>query len=241
MLEEKEEPGFLTGLKIPAPWAAGKTVETVHPVRDNYKFKETVHIPGARCLYLRFDSRCSSQYDYDKVSWGRAINSTLGEACKETGAALMPLLKGCRSEDPRGQPRWCHGLAPLSGALKKCFNGLDLPSCHSAVSLVSLQLVIYAGPNTNSRKVAEYGGNTLGYGSRSVLGTGWPKDLVKVPNGPFLSVLMKFQLKGKKKPLALQVQKNRFPGSWAEGNALSRFPSVFCNNKTRRVSFPWLV
>ena len=42
-------------------------METVHPVRDNYKFKETVHIPGARCLYLRFDSRCSSQYDYDKV------------------------------------------------------------------------------------------------------------------------------------------------------------------------------
>ncbi|XP_046872567.1 probable E3 ubiquitin-protein ligase HECTD4 isoform X1 [Hypomesus transpacificus] len=107
ILEEREEPGFLTGLKIPAPWAAGKTVETVHPVRDNYKFKETVHIPGARCLYLRFDSRCSSQYDYDK-------------------------------------------------------------------------LVIYAGPNTNSRKVTEYGGNTLGYGSRSVLGTGWPKDLVKV-------------------------------------------------------------
>ena len=40
--------------------------------------------------------------------------------------------------------------------------------------------MIYAGPNTNSRKVTEYGGNTLGYGSRSVLGTGWPKDLVKV-------------------------------------------------------------
>nr|XP_014344074.1 PREDICTED: probable E3 ubiquitin-protein ligase HECTD4 [Latimeria chalumnae] len=68
LLEEREEPGFLTGLKIPAPWAAGKTVETVHPVRDNYKFKETVHIPGARCLYLRFDSRCSSQYDYDKYN-----------------------------------------------------------------------------------------------------------------------------------------------------------------------------
>ncbi|TRY90504.1 hypothetical protein DNTS_002641, partial [Danionella cerebrum] len=107
ILEEREEPGFLTGLKIPAPWAAGKTVESVHPVRDNYKFKDTVHIPGARCLYLRFDPRCSSQYDYDK-------------------------------------------------------------------------LVIYAGPNTNSRKVSEYGGNTMGYGSRSVLGTGWPKDLVKV-------------------------------------------------------------
>ena len=67
-LEDKEEQGFLAGLKIPAPWATGKTIETIHPVRDNYKFKETVHIPGARCLYLRFDPRCTSQYDYDKVS-----------------------------------------------------------------------------------------------------------------------------------------------------------------------------
>ncbi|XP_022104608.1 probable E3 ubiquitin-protein ligase HECTD4 isoform X2 [Acanthaster planci] len=99
--------GFLAGLKIPAPWATGKTVECIHPVRDNYKFRETVHIPGARCLYLRFDPRCASQYDYDKV-------------------------------------------------------------------------IVYAGPNSSSRKVAEYGGNTYGFGSRSVLGSGWPKDLVKV-------------------------------------------------------------
>lgn len=74
ILDEREEPGFLTGLKIPAPWAAGKTVETIHPVRDNYKFKETVHIPGARCLYLRFDPRCSSQYDYDKVPISINVN-----------------------------------------------------------------------------------------------------------------------------------------------------------------------
>lgn len=137
ILDEREEPGFLTGLKIPAPWAAGKTVETVHPVRDNYKFKETVHIPGARCLYLRFDSRCSSQYDYDKV----------------------------RPPPPS---------APVS-SLAKALDGNSLLN----ISLI-FQLVIYAGPNTNSRKVTEYGGNTLGYGSRSVLGTGWPKDLVKV-------------------------------------------------------------
>ncbi|XP_038054835.1 probable E3 ubiquitin-protein ligase HECTD4 isoform X2 [Patiria miniata] len=104
---ETPDPGFLAGLKIPAPWATGKTVECIHPVRDNYKFRETVHIPGARCLYLRFDPRCASQYDYDKV-------------------------------------------------------------------------IVYAGPNSSSRKVAEYGGNTFGFGSRSVLGSGWPKDLVKV-------------------------------------------------------------
>jgi len=66
-LKEKEEEGFLAGLKIPAPWSSGKSVESIHPVRDNYKLKETVHIPGARCLYLRFDTRCASQYDYDKV------------------------------------------------------------------------------------------------------------------------------------------------------------------------------
>ncbi len=67
-LEEREEQGFLAGLKIPCPWATGKSIESIHPVRDNYKYKETVHIPGARCLFLRFDPRCSSQYDYDKVN-----------------------------------------------------------------------------------------------------------------------------------------------------------------------------
>lgn len=64
---DPKEGDLLDGLKIPAPWARGSTVESIHPVRDNYKFKETVHIPGARCLFLRFDPRCSSQYDYDKV------------------------------------------------------------------------------------------------------------------------------------------------------------------------------
>uniref|UniRef100_T1J2Q6 HECT domain-containing protein n=1 Tax=Strigamia maritima TaxID=126957 RepID=T1J2Q6_STRMM len=106
-IDHVEEAGFLSGLKVPAPWATGRTVESIHPVRDNYKFKEVVQIPGARCLYLRFDPRCSSQYDYDKLS-------------------------------------------------------------------------VYAGPNTNSKKITEYGGNTMGFGSRSVLGSGWPKDLVKI-------------------------------------------------------------
>ena len=38
--------------------------------------------------------------------------------------------------------------------------------------------VMYLG--TGNRKVGEYGGNTLGYGSKSVLGSGWPKDVIKV-------------------------------------------------------------
>ena len=95
------------GIKIPAPWATGRLVETIHPVRDNYKFKEIVSFPGAKHLYLKFDPRCSSQYDYDKV-------------------------------------------------------------------------VVYSGDSPSAPRVAEYGGNTHGFGSRSVLGKGWPKDLVKV-------------------------------------------------------------
>ena len=49
------------------------------------------------------------------------------------------------------------------------------------VMLVAFQLILYAGANTSAKKVAEYGGNVHGFGSRSVLGAGWPKDLVKVP------------------------------------------------------------
>ena len=63
--------------------------------------------PGARNLFLKFDPRCASQYDYDKV-------------------------------------------------------------------------IIYAGDSLKASKVAEYGGNTYGYGSRSVLGGGWPSQSVKV-------------------------------------------------------------
>ncbi len=94
-------------VRVPSPWALGRTIETIHPVRDNYKFKETVTFPGAKNLYLKFDPRSSSQYDYDKV-------------------------------------------------------------------------IVYAGSNASCPKVTEYGGNTHGAGSRTVLGKGWPKDLVKV-------------------------------------------------------------
>ncbi|XP_048467693.1 probable E3 ubiquitin-protein ligase HECTD4 [Rhincodon typus] len=112
MLEEKEEPGFLTGLKIPAPWAAGKTVETVHPVRDNYKFKETVHIPGARCLYLRFDTRCSSQYDYDKhlidiCQWQVEANGALSPALTPSPSPLPLTI-----EEDQEFTYPCDALAP---------------------------------------------------------------------------------------------------------------------------------
>ena len=57
-----------TNLTVPAPWVSGRLIETIHLFRNNYKFKWTVSFPGACHLYLKFDPRCSSQYNYDKVS-----------------------------------------------------------------------------------------------------------------------------------------------------------------------------
>uniref|UniRef100_A0A1X7UQ08 HECT domain-containing protein n=1 Tax=Amphimedon queenslandica TaxID=400682 RepID=A0A1X7UQ08_AMPQE len=104
---------------IPTPWSSGRLIETVHPVRDNYKFKETVSFPRAKHLYLKFDPRSSSQYDYDKVQ-------------------------------------------------------------------------VFAGSSPSCPKVVEYGGNTHGFGSRSVLGKGWPKDIVKVDGD---TVTITFEMK----------------------------------------------
>ena len=58
---------LLSNLQIPCPWSNPRTVESIHPVRDDYKLCKTVKLPGAKCLYLRFDPRCATQYEYDKV------------------------------------------------------------------------------------------------------------------------------------------------------------------------------
>ena len=47
---------------------------------------------------------------------------------------------------------------------------------------------MYSGDSPSAPRVAEYGGNTHGFGSRGVLGKGWPKDLVKVRTCIILSL-----------------------------------------------------
>ena len=63
----EKSPYYFSSIKIPTPWSAGRVIESCHPLRDNFKFKETIKIPGARFIFLKFDERCSSQYDYDKL------------------------------------------------------------------------------------------------------------------------------------------------------------------------------
>lgn len=85
-----------------------KVLESIHPLRDDYKFRESATIPGSKYLYLRFDHRCSTQLaDSDIV-------------------------------------------------------------------------MIYSGRGANQKKVAEYGGNMHGFGSRPIGGLAWPKELIRI-------------------------------------------------------------
>ena len=52
---------------VPKPWLGPLTVASMHPVCDEYKTQRTVSLFGAKMLYLKFDERCATQYDYDKV------------------------------------------------------------------------------------------------------------------------------------------------------------------------------
>ena len=55
-------------IQKPFPFQYQKTCESPHPVRDSCKMKDTVIFTGARKLCLKFDARCATQYDYDKLT-----------------------------------------------------------------------------------------------------------------------------------------------------------------------------
>ena len=70
---EKDEVTGVTSAAVPSPWFSPRMVESPHPVRDDFQFCKTVVLPGASCLYLKFDPRCATQYEYDKVRHGPEI------------------------------------------------------------------------------------------------------------------------------------------------------------------------
>lgn len=53
-------------------------------------------------------------------------------------------------------------------------------------------MIVYAGKFTTCRKVAEFGGNSCGVGSRGVVRLGWPKEPLKVEGE---AVTFSFQVK----------------------------------------------
>ena len=62
-------------MSIPKPWLGARTVASMHPVCDEYKLQKTITFFGAKALYVKFDERCATQYDYDKV--GNTIHMIL--------------------------------------------------------------------------------------------------------------------------------------------------------------------
>lgn len=58
--------------------------------------------------------------------------------------------------------------------------------------LCCFQVTVFAGRNIFAPKVCEFGGNTFGVGSNSVLGEGWPQDAVRVEGE---SITFSFQVR----------------------------------------------
>ena len=67
---------------------------------------------------------------------------------------------------------------------------------------------MYAGGSPSSSKVAEYDGNTNGFGSHSVLGKGWPKELVKVLTSIYTCVHVLIKMLYSDKSLAIFESSN---------------------------------
>lgn len=54
---------------VPSPWTTRRVFESTHPIRESFKMKETIVIPGALQLYIKFSPQCATQYDYDRLSF----------------------------------------------------------------------------------------------------------------------------------------------------------------------------
>ncbi|XP_031557373.1 probable E3 ubiquitin-protein ligase HECTD4, partial [Actinia tenebrosa] len=69
-------PTLQSSLPQLTPWTHSCIVESIHPIRDDYRYSKTVTFKGAKCLYLKFDPRCATQYEYDKVMVYAGPNTT---------------------------------------------------------------------------------------------------------------------------------------------------------------------
>ena len=50
------------------PWIFSKNISSPHPIKEGFKYQETVKLPGVRCLYLMFNDKCSTSTDQDKLA-----------------------------------------------------------------------------------------------------------------------------------------------------------------------------
>ncbi|CAL8117604.1 unnamed protein product [Orchesella dallaii] len=54
-------------IRLPSPWNNKRFHESPHPVRESFRAKETITIPEARQLLIKFSPQSATQYDYDRL------------------------------------------------------------------------------------------------------------------------------------------------------------------------------
>ncbi|CAH1794732.1 unnamed protein product [Owenia fusiformis] len=73
---------------------AAITKESEHKYKNNFKFEETIRIPGASFLSIKFDSRCSTESGCDELTMSSSKDSTQdrhvfsGSSCRWTNLEL---------------------------------------------------------------------------------------------------------------------------------------------------------
>lgn len=77
--------------------------ESPHPYPDNYKMSKHVHIPGAECLIVSFDPRCSTERRHDTLT------------IKDAGGATIADMSGRDSVD------WSHDVRVVGDELHWVF------------------------------------------------------------------------------------------------------------------------
>jgi hypothetical protein len=96
-------------IKVPAPWSQKKVVESDHPLKDGLKAKDTIIIPDARQLFVKFDPQCASQYDYDKF----VLFQGCGPSAKKI-AEFGGNYYGCGNKNFAG-PGWPRDIVRIDG------------------------------------------------------------------------------------------------------------------------------
>ncbi|XP_023341129.1 probable E3 ubiquitin-protein ligase HECTD4 isoform X2 [Eurytemora carolleeae] len=76
-IPKQVDDGILSSVRIPTPWTIGRVLESPHPLKDNYKLKETVQIPGAKLLYIRY--LCTALYSVQLILYSKTRKTVENE------------------------------------------------------------------------------------------------------------------------------------------------------------------
>ncbi len=75
---------------IVLPWVFARQVETPHPIREGFKLQETIRMPGAKCLLLIFDPKCSTTTEFDRLCVYAGQNVSGKKVIDCSGNSTMP-------------------------------------------------------------------------------------------------------------------------------------------------------